>query len=66
MDTLPLRADDVVVQLGDCINRGPQSFEVVEYWLQFDRCTRYVLGGNHELMFYAFLVGGRCYARSHP
>jgi serine/threonine protein phosphatase 1 len=56
--SLPLRPEDVVIQLGDCINRGPRSYEVVEYWLRFDRCPRYVLGGNHELMFYAFLCEG--------
>jgi serine/threonine protein phosphatase 1 len=58
VDRLPLRPEDVVVQLGDCINRGPSSFEVVDYWLRFDRCQRYVLGGNHELMFYMYLCEG--------
>ena len=55
VERLPLQPEDVVVQVGDCINRGPQSYEVVEFWLAFDRCERYVLGGNHEMMFYVYL-----------
>jgi serine/threonine protein phosphatase 1 len=58
VERLPLQADDLLIQLGDCVNRGPRSFDVVEYWLGFDRCRRYVLGGNHELMLYAFLCEG--------
>lgn len=50
--------EDVVIQLGDCINRGSQSCEVVDYWLGFSRCTRYVLGGNHEELMYDYLVEG--------
>jgi serine/threonine protein phosphatase 1 len=49
---------DVVVQLGDCVNRGPRSFEVVEFWINFDRCDRFVLGGNHEEMFYDYIEEG--------
>jgi serine/threonine protein phosphatase 1 len=58
LDGLPLAPDDTVIQLGDCINRGPRSFEVVEYCLSFDRCRRYMLGGNHEFMFYRYLTEG--------
>lgn len=58
VERLPLAAEDVLVQIGDCVGRGEQSFEVVEFWLRFDRCTRFVIGGNHELMFYDYLVEG--------
>ena len=49
-------SQDIVIQLGDCINRGPASFEVVEYWLNFSRCQRFVLGGNHEELMYDYLA----------
>jgi Calcineurin-like phosphoesterase len=58
VDRLPLAPEDLLVQIGDCVSRGPQSFEVVEFWLQFDHCTRFVIGGNHELMFYDYLCEG--------
>jgi serine/threonine protein phosphatase 1 len=58
VESLPLRREDTIIQLGDCINRGPQSFEVVEYWLRVDRCQRYVLRGNHEEMFLSYLRQG--------
>src|SRR5882672_1970413 len=65
VDRLPLTADDLVIQIGDCVSRGPQSFEVVEFWLQFDRCARFVIGGNHELMFYDYLCEGDIAARGY-
>lgn len=58
VESLPLQPDDTVVQMGDCVNRGPHSFEVVEYWLQFDRCPRYVLRGNHEDLLRNYLRVG--------
>jgi serine/threonine protein phosphatase 1 len=65
IDRLPLTPDDLVIQIGDCVSRGPQSFEVVEYWLRFDRCERYVIGGNHELLFYDFVCEGDLTARGY-
>lgn len=62
--------DDVVITLGDYVNRGPDSFSVIETLLDLeDRCELHCLRGNHELMllsakenplqFHTFLrVGG--------
>jgi serine/threonine protein phosphatase 1 len=51
MDRLPLDSDtDFLIFLGDYIDRGPQSLEVIEYLLQVGRKVRNTvfLLGNHE------------------
>src|SRR5438067_1953585 len=58
MNRLPLEREDVVIQIGDCVGRGPQSFEVVEYLIRFDRCRRYVVRGNHDALFDRYLREG--------
>lgn len=40
-------AKDIIYTVGDMIDRGPKSYEVVEFFLQ-PRC--YSIRGNHELM----------------
>jgi serine/threonine protein phosphatase 1 len=56
VDRIAPQSGDVLVQLGDCINRGPNSYGVVDYWLGFSACTRYVLAGNHEELMYDYLA----------
>ena len=53
---LPLHDDDQLVFVGDYVDRGPDSFGVVETLIEFSRtrqCT--FLLGNHESMFLDFL-----------
>jgi serine/threonine protein phosphatase 1 len=54
--SLPLGSDDHLVFVGDYVDRGPDSFGVVEYLIELrkrHRCT--FLLGNHESMFLSFL-----------
>lgn len=53
---LPLTADSLVVFLGDYIDRGPRSRQVVDTILQLRQRTNVVtLRGNHEAMLDDFL-----------
>ncbi len=46
-----IRRDDELVMLGDYVDRGPQSREVIEWLIAFDRTHTLVpLRGNHEVM----------------
>jgi len=50
------QADDLVVFLGDYIDRGPSSRQVIDMVLQLaKRCRVVSLKGNHEAMFLDFL-----------
>jgi serine/threonine protein phosphatase 1 len=53
------RADDQFVFLGDYIDRGPESREVVECLLRFQKCypDTVFLKGNHEAMLLDYLQG---------
>lgn len=52
-----LSEDDTIIFLGDYIDRGPESFEVVELLLDFKKSfpKTLFLKGNHEDMLLAFL-----------
>lgn len=53
-----LQEDDVLVFLGDYIDRGKYSFEVIEYLIELsDQFNCVFLKGNHELMFIDYLSG---------
>lgn len=56
LETLPLRAGDRLVFLGDYVDRGPDSFGVVERLIALaaERPCTFLLG-NHESMFLDFL-----------
>jgi serine/threonine protein phosphatase 1 len=55
---LPLTRDSLVVVLGDTIDRGPSSREVIDTLLELqDYCNVVTLIGNHELMLREFLDG---------
>jgi len=56
LNKLPLAPTSTVVFLGDYIDRGPQSRDVVETILQLRTfCTVVTLTGNHEAMLQDFL-----------
>jgi serine/threonine protein phosphatase 1 len=50
---------DILVFLGDYIDRGPNSFEVVEYLIQLEKRipNTIFLKGNHEEMLEFYLAG---------
>ncbi|MCL4206548.1 MAG: serine/threonine protein phosphatase [Pirellulaceae bacterium] len=51
LDAVAPEADDQVIVLGDYVDRGPESREVVDRLLDLQRqCRLVVLTGNHELM----------------
>ena len=54
LDFVKLRNDDVIVTLGDYINRGPGSCDVIETMLELkSHHDVHCLKGNHELMLLA-------------
>jgi serine/threonine protein phosphatase 1 len=56
--TLAIRSDDTVVVLGDAVDRGPASRQVVERLLQLTReCRLVFILGNHEEMLLEALDG---------
>jgi len=56
LEAVDVQADDVVVTLGDYIDRGPASRQVVEQLMQLSsRCRLIPILGNHELIFLAGL-----------
>lgn len=55
---LNIQKDDVVVFLGDYIDRGNMSFEVIDLLISLDKVYNCVfLMGNHESMFMDYLSG---------
>ncbi len=56
--TLPVQPADLVIFLGDAINRGPTSFDCVEQIIAFDRCRKVFIQGNHEETFLGWLEAG--------
>lgn len=56
LEKLRIRSDDIVVFLGDYIDRGPNSRRVIDLILDLSkRCEVVALKGNHEAMFTEFL-----------
>jgi serine/threonine protein phosphatase 1 len=57
---VPLRADDVLIVLGDVIDRGPRSREVIDLLLDVaERCRLISVMGNHEEMLLDVLSHAR-------
>ena len=51
VEFVELRDDDVLVTLGDYVDRGPNSRGVLEWLIKFKQTSRLVaLKGNHEVM----------------
>jgi serine/threonine protein phosphatase 1 len=71
------QADDTIIMLGDCVDRGPASKQVIDVLLQLrERCNIVALLGNHEEMMLNYLdeipqpddwleVGGRATLKSY-
>lgn len=55
---LPVQPTDLVVFLGDAINRGSNGFDCVEQIIGFDRCHKVFIQGNHEEAMLMFLEDG--------
>src|SRR5436305_15066859 len=50
-DFVPLAADDVLITLGDYVDRGPQAFAVLDWLIAYSRRARLLpLRGNHGIM----------------
>src|SRR5512145_3181090 len=53
-----MKESDRIVFLGDYIDRGPMSYEVVDYLISFSKKHDSVfLKGNHEAMFLDYVAG---------
>lgn len=59
MDKIDIHQDDTLVFIGDYIDRGPKSYEVVDYLIHLKKQIQKVvfLKGNHEDMFEKYLHG---------
>ncbi len=55
---LPVTPSDLVIFLGDAINRGPDPFDCVEQILTFNRCRKVFVQGNHEEALLLYLEDG--------
>lgn len=61
-DSLQLSAEDTLVILGDFINRGPQTREVIQTLIQAaQQCELIVIQGNHEEEMLAARQDARCF-----
>lgn len=60
IERLPLNADSTVVFIGDYIDRGPHSRQVIEIVMELSAiCRVETLMGNHEEMFLDFIEAPR-------
>jgi len=58
-----IKKTDTFIFLGDYIDRGPSSFEVIEYLIEMSLKYKTVfLTGNHEDMFIKYLTDGENYS----
>lgn len=58
VEKIHISADDTFVFLGDYIDRGKHSFEVINYLIELGKQYDCVfLKGNHELMFMDYMSG---------
>jgi len=53
----PLGPDDKIIFLGDYIDRGPKSYEVVQHLLQLPKESTIFLKGNHEDLLLEYIEG---------
>ena len=55
---LDLKPDDTVVMLGDCVDRGPESRQVIDQLFRLRDCCQLIpLLGNHEEMMLDYIDG---------
>jgi serine/threonine protein phosphatase 1 len=58
LEAIGPRPEDVIVTLGDYINRGPDSRDVLDRLIELERqCTLVPILGNHDQMLLAALAG---------
>jgi serine/threonine protein phosphatase 1 len=58
VEIIHLEADDTLIMLGDCVDRGPASRHVIDELLSLrQRCHLIPLLGNHEEMMLNFVDG---------
>ena len=51
LECVDLSDDDVVITLGDYVNRGPNVYRAIETLIELEEvCELHCLRGNHELM----------------
>lgn len=59
--TLPINDDDLLIFLGDYIDRGPDSKKVVDFLIDLKKSRKeeltVFLKGNHEVMFLDYIQG---------
>lgn len=56
--SLDLQQTDRIIFLGDYIDRGPDSFGVIEYLCELSsRCNAFFLRGNHEVILQEYQAG---------
>ena len=61
LEKLSPQSDDMIVFLGDFIDRGPDSRGVIDQVVELSRQCRVIpIRGNHELMLMGILFGGCC------
>lgn len=59
---VPIAPDDLVVTVGDYIDRGPGSSRVLDWLIERDSASRLIpLLGNHELMLLEARSNGECF-----
>ena len=58
LDLLPtLGPEDKLIFLGDYIDRGPKSYEVIQHLLQLPKESTIFLKGNHEDLLIEYIEG---------
>jgi serine/threonine protein phosphatase 1 len=59
LDSIAPQEDDTIIFLGDLVNRGPSSKQVIDVVLELaNKCSVYAICGNHEEMILAAYQGG--------
>ena len=58
LESIQPQADDTLITLGDCVDRGPESRQVIDELLRLrEKCRVIPLLGNHEEMMLNYLDG---------
>jgi serine/threonine protein phosphatase 1 len=60
--SVQIRPDDIVITLGDYVDRGPQSAAVLDWLIDFERNSKLIaLRGNHDIMMLQARGGGEAF-----
>lgn len=64
LDVVPIRSDDVLITLGDYVDRGPESAAVLNAVIAIGKRNRLIaLRGNHEIMMLEARNGDEAFRR---